>query len=48
MHNIENETNTLSNLLRKIQGDNARKQDFIAPTSELQFRTNVWPQDPNE
>ena len=48
MHNIENETNTLSNLLRKIQGDNARKQDFIAPTSELQFRTNVWPEDPNE
>ena len=48
MHNIENETNTLSNLLRKIQGDNARKQDFIAPTSELQFRTNVWSQDPNE
>ena len=48
MHNIENETNTLSNLLKKIQGDNARKQDFIAPTSELQFRTNVWPEDPNE
>jgi len=48
MHNIENETNTLSNLLRKIQGDNARKQDFIAPTSELHFKTNVWPQDPNE
>jgi hypothetical protein len=48
MHNIENDTNTLSNLLKKIQGDNARKQDFIAPTSELHFRTTDWPNDPNE
>jgi hypothetical protein len=48
MHNIENENQTLSQLLTKIQADNARKQDYIAPTSQLQFRTNVWPNDPND
>ena len=39
MHNIENENNTLEKLLIRIQDTNARKQDFIAPTKELQFRT---------
>ena len=39
MHNIENENNTLEKLLIKIKDSNARKQDFIAPTKELQFRT---------
>jgi len=39
MHNIENENNTLENLLIRIKDTNARKQDFIAPTKELQFRT---------
>ena len=39
MHNIENENNTLEKLLIRIKGTNARKQDFIAPTKELQFRT---------
>ena len=48
MHNIENENQTLSQLLTKIQADSARKQDFIAPTSELQFRTNVWANGPNQ
>jgi len=48
MHNIENENQTLSQLLTKIQADSARKQDFIAPTSELEFRTNVWANGPNE
>jgi hypothetical protein len=41
MHNIENEKNTLENLLIKIKETNSRKQDFIAPTKELQFRTIV-------
>ena len=41
MHNIENEKNTLENLLIKIKETNSRKQDFIAPTKELQFRTTV-------
>ena len=48
MHNIENENQTLSQLLTKIQADSARKQDFIAPTSELHFRTNVWANGPNQ
>jgi hypothetical protein len=39
MHNIENENNTLEKLLIRIKDTNARKQDFIAPTKELQFRT---------
>lgn len=39
MHNIENENNTLEKLLIRIKESNARKQDFIAPTKELQFRT---------
>ena len=39
MHNIENEKNTLEKLLIRIKDTNARKQDFIAPTKELQFRT---------
>lgn len=39
MHNIENEKNSLENLLIRIKDTNARKQDFIAPTKELQFRT---------
>jgi len=39
MHNIENENNSLENLLIRIKDTNARKQDFIAPTKELQFRT---------
>ena len=38
MHNIENENNTLEKLLIRIKDTNARKQDFIAPTKELQFR----------
>jgi len=39
MHNIENENNTLEKLLIRIKDTNARKQDFIAPTKDLQFRT---------
>jgi hypothetical protein len=45
MHNIENQDNTLSNLLRTIQETNSLKQDYIAPTSELQLRTPVWSDD---
>lgn len=32
---------TLANLLTKVQADAARAVDFIAPTSELQFRTDL-------
>ena len=45
MHNIENKDNVLSNLLRTIQETNSLKQDYIAPTSELQLRTPVWSDD---
>jgi len=41
MHNIENENNSLEKLLIRIKETNSRKQDFIAPTKELQFRTTV-------
>ena len=39
MQHLENNNKTLENMLREIQEKNAMKQDFIAPTSELQFRT---------
>mgnify|MGYP005626611905 CR=1 FL=1 len=45
MHNIENQDNVLSNLIKNIQDTNAMKQDYIAPTSELQIRTPVWAAD---
>ena len=39
MQHLENNNRTLENMLREIQEKNAMKQDYIAPTSELQFRT---------
>ena len=39
MQHLENNNRTLENMLREIQEKNALKQDYIAPTSELQFRT---------
>ena len=37
--NIENEKGTLSAILQKIQTEAARKQDYIAPTDQLQVQT---------
>ena len=39
MHTIENGTNTLQNLLLKVQDQAARAQDFLAPTNQLQLMT---------
>jgi hypothetical protein len=39
MRHLENENKTLENMLRDIQAQNAMKQDYIAPTNQLQFRT---------
>ena len=39
MRHLENENRTLESMLRDIQAQNSMKQDYIAPTKELQFRT---------
>lgn len=39
MHSIENGTNTLQNLLLKVQDQATRAQDFLAPTNQLQLMT---------
>ena len=39
MQHLENENKTLESMLRDIQAQNAMKQDYIAPTDQLQFRT---------
>lgn len=39
MHTIENGTNTLQNLILKVQDQAARAQDFRAPTNQLQLIT---------
>ena len=39
MHTIENGTNTLQNLILKVQDQAARAQDFRAPTNQLQLMT---------
>lgn len=39
MHTIENGTNTLQNLLLKVQDQAQRAQDFLAPTNQLQLMT---------
>ena len=36
---IENENNTLENLLKRVQQQSARKADFIAPTSSIEIKT---------
>ncbi|MEY2908799.1 MAG: hypothetical protein RLZZ602_1322 [Pseudomonadota bacterium] len=38
-HTIENSQNTLTNLLRQVQDQAARSQDYIAPTNQLQLMT---------
>lgn len=39
MHTIENSHNTLSALLRQVQDQAARSQDYLAPTDQLQLMT---------
>ena len=39
-HTIENGKNTLSRLLEKVRDDSARKEDYIAPTHDLQKTTD--------
>ena len=39
MHTIENGTNTLQNLILKVQDQASRAQDFRAPTNQLQLMT---------
>jgi hypothetical protein len=39
MRHLENENRTLESMLKDIQSQNSMKQDYIAPTKELQFRT---------
>ena len=39
MHNIENQDRTLSRFIETIQEQENRKQDFLANTAHLQFRT---------
>ena len=36
---LDNETNTLAGLLARVQDQAARKQDYVAPTSQLQVLT---------
>ena len=38
-HRIENDKDTLSNLMRKVQGQHNRARDFLAPTHDLQKGT---------
>ncbi len=39
MHTIENQDRTLSRFIETIQEQEARKQDYLANTAQLQFRT---------
>lgn len=39
MRHLENDSRTLENLLLDIKSHNDMKQDFIAPTNQLQFKT---------
>ena len=39
-HTIENGKNTLSRLLERVRDDSARKEDYIAPTHDLQKTTD--------
>ena len=39
MHTIENEDRTLSRFIETVQEQENRKQDFLANTAHLQFRT---------
>lgn len=47
-HVIENENRTLQNLLLKVQDQAARSQDFLVPTNQAIYRTNVWAEDENQ
>ena len=38
-HRIENDKDTLSNLMRKVKGEYDRSRDFLAPTHDLQKGT---------
>jgi hypothetical protein len=38
-HRIENDKDTLSNLMRKVKGEHDRARDFLAPTHDLQKGT---------
>lgn len=44
---IENSENTLANLLQRVQGQAARKQDIIANTSAIQVATAMAPDEKN-
>ena len=41
MHYIENGTRDMESLLKEVQGISSMREDFIAPTHELQVRTAV-------
>ena len=41
--NIENQNQTLESLLLKVQQQSARKQDYTAPTNQLQVSTAMGP-----
>jgi hypothetical protein len=38
---IENSEGTLESILREVQSKKARQEDYVAPTRDLQFRTQV-------
>lgn len=39
MHNIDNQNGTLLSLMQQVEDQSIRKEDFIAPTSELAVKT---------
>ena len=45
--NIENQNQTLESLLLKVQQQSARKQDYTAPTNQLQVSTAMGPDEKN-
>ena len=46
-HTIENEGLTLQNLMRKVQDQAARSQDFLVPTDQAFYKTAEYAEDKN-
>ena len=45
---IENSEGTLESIMRDVIGKKARQEDYVAPTRDLQFRTQVVEDGPNQ